>query len=98
MAHRTIHPIGDHIVVQFSKERERTDAGIVIPDVALEAPQNATVIAVGPGSRGKSGQVVPIEIHAGEEILVARFAGAKVILDDQAYTILRSGDILAVRT
>ncbi len=98
MTHRTIQPVGDHLVVQFHKERETTDTGIIIPDIAMKDSQDATVIAVGPGARGKSGEPMGIDIKVGEEVLVARHAGAKVILDDHTYSILRSEDVLAVRT
>jgi chaperonin GroES len=98
MTQRTIHPVGDHLVVQLHKVRDKTEAGIVIPDTAIEDSQDATVIAAGRGSRGKTGEPVGIEIDVGAEVLVARHTGAKVILDDHAYTIARSEDVLAVRT
>lgn len=98
MITRDIHPLGDHLVITFRAERETTAAGILIPEIAMEIPTEATVVAVGPGARGKSGERVPLEIKAGEHVFVARHAGARVILDDQAYTIIRADDVLAIST
>jgi chaperonin GroES len=91
-----IRPIGDRILVQFSKEEEQVRGGIIIPDNAREKPQEAKVIAVGTGTRTKDGTVVSCEVKIGDTVLVGKFAGAEVRLDDQKFTLVRADDILGV--
>ena len=98
MAHSTIKPVGDHILIQFPDEKEQVRGGLIIPDAAKERPQEATVVGVGTGHRIKDGTITPFEVKVGDKVLVAKYGGAEVRLDERKYTLLREDDILAIFT
>jgi chaperonin GroES len=96
MAHLKIKPVGDRILIQHVEDKEQVRGGIIIPDSAREKPQEAKVIALGRGTKTKDGTVSPFEVKVGDKVLVARYGGAEVKLDDQHYTLVREDDILGV--
>ncbi len=91
-----IRPLGDRVVVKTLPSEEVTKSGIVIPDTAKEKPQQAEVVAVGPGRVLENGQRQPIEVKPGDKVLYSKYAGNEVKIDGQEYLILRDMDILAV--
>lgn len=91
-----IRPVGDRILVQHAEQRDQVRGGVIIPETAREAPQEAKVIALGTGTRAKDGRVASFEVKVGDTVLVAKFAGAEVKLDDQKFTLVREDDILGV--
>ncbi len=91
-----IKPLGDRVVVKALPSEEVTKSGIVIPDTAKEKPQQAEVIAVGPGRVMENGQRQPIDVKVGDKVLYSKYAGNEVKIDGQEYLILRDMDILAV--
>lgn len=91
-----IRPVGDRILVQHTAEKEQVRGGVIIPDNAREKPQEAKVIALGTGSKAKDGSVTAFEVKIGDTVLVGKFAGAEVRLDDQKFTLVREDDILGV--
>jgi chaperonin GroES len=96
MAKLKIKPVGDRILVQHIEEKEQVRGGVIIPDSAREKPQQAKVIALGTGTKTKDGAVLPFEVEVGDTVLVGKFAGAEVKLDDQKFTLIREDDILGV--
>ena len=70
--------------------------GIVIPDSAKEKPQRGVVIAVGNGKRLDSGEVVPLTVKEGDLILIGKYSGSEVSVDDKEYLILREDEVLAI--
>jgi len=91
-----IKPVGDRILVRHVEEKEQLRGGIVIPDSAKEKPQEAKVIALGTGVKTKDGVTIAFEVKVGDTVLIARFAGAEVKLDEQKFTLVREDDILGV--
>jgi len=91
-----IKPLGDRLVVKQLPSEEVTKSGIVLPDTAKEKPQQAEVIAVGPGRILDNGQRQPMDIKAGDKVLYSKYAGNEVKLDGEEYLILREIDVLAV--
>ena len=91
-----LKPLGDRIVVEVVEELERTKGGIVLPDTAKEKPQEAEVLAVGPGARNERGERRPLEVNKGDRILFAKYAGSEIKYDGVKYLIMRESDILAV--
>jgi chaperonin GroES len=91
-----IRPLHDRIVVKRVEEQEVLPTGIVIPDTAKEKPQKAVVLAVGTGKRLESGAVVPLDVRAGDEILLGKFSGTEIVVDGEDLLVLREGDVLAV--
>ena len=70
--------------------------GIIIPDTAKEKPQEAEVVAVGPGKIGDSGDRQAMDVKAGDRILVGKYSGSEIKIDDEDYVIMREDEILAV--
>ena len=91
-----LKPLGDRVVVKIIEELERTRGGIVLPDTAKEKPQEAEVVAVGPGGRTDQGERIPMEVKAGDRVIFAKYSGTEFKQDDEEYLILRESDLLAV--
>ena len=91
-----IAPLADHILVRRLAEQEKTSGGIIIPDTAKEKPQEARVIAVGPGPRLEGGEIRPLDVKPGDRVLIGQYAGSEVTLDGEEHLILRESDVLGV--
>lgn len=91
-----IKPVGDRILVQYVEDKEQVRGGVIIPDSAKEKPQEAKVIALGTGTKAKDGTVTAFEVKVGDTVLLGRFAGSEVTLDEQKFTLVREDDILGV--
>ena len=98
MSKLKIKPVGDRILVQHVAEKEQVRGGVIIPDSAKEKPQEAKVIALGTGAKTKDGTVFAFEVKVGDTVLIGKFSGSEVKLDDQKYTLVREDDILGVLT
>ncbi len=93
-----LKPLGDRIVVKVVAEVERTKSGIVLPDTAKEKPQEAEVVAAGPGGRNEQGDRIPMEVKVGDRVIFAKYSGTEFKQEDEEYLILRESDVLAVVT
>ncbi len=91
----TIKPLADRIVIKMIESEETTKSGIVLPGSAQEKPQVAEVVAVGPGGV-VDGKDVIMELEVGDRILISKYAGTQVKIDNIEYTILRQSDVLAI--
>jgi chaperonin GroES len=91
-----LKPLGDRIVVKVIEELERTRGGIVLPDTAKEKPQEAEVVAVGPGGRNDKGERIPMEVKVGDRVIFAKYSGSEFKMEDEEYLILRESDVLAI--
>ena len=91
-----IRPLYDRIVVKRKDAREQVRGGIIIPDTAKEKPQEAEVIAVGEGKWSDEGKRIPLEVKKGDTILLGKYSGTEIKLDDVEYTILREDEVLAI--
>jgi chaperonin GroES len=92
----TIRPLGDRILVQAAPREEMTSSGLYLPDTTQEKPQEAIVIAVGPGKLLDNGQRVAIDLKAGDRVLFAKYSGTEIKQNAEEYLILRESDVLAV--
>ena len=92
----TISPLGNRVVVEPAEQEQRTASGIVLPETAKEKPQRGTVLAVGPGSRGESGERLVMDVKVGDTVLFAKYGGTEIKIDGKNVLILREDDILAV--
>lgn len=91
-----IKPLADRVVVKrVEEEEEQKVGGIIIPDTAKEKPQEAEVVAVGPG-KVEDGQRVDVEVKVGDKVLIGKYSGTEVKLDGEEYLIMREDDILAI--
>ena len=91
-----IRPLSDRIVVKRIEEKETLRSGIIIPDSAQEKPQEAEVVAVGPGKRLEDGTRVAIDVNVGDRILFGKYSGSDIKVDGEEYLIMREDEILGV--
>ena len=90
-----IRPLADRIVIKMVEAEETTKSGIILAGSAKEKPQVAEVLAVGPGGV-VDGKEIKMELKVGDKVLISKYAGTEVKLDDQEYIIVRQSDILAI--
>ena len=88
-------PLYDRIVVKRVEEKEVKKGSIIIPDTAKEKPQKAQVIAVGPGKTTEEGKVIPLTVKVGDFVLIGKYAGNELRVDDNEYVFLREDEILS---
>ncbi len=91
----SIQPLEDRIVVRPAEAEERTASGLVIPDSAKEKPQQGEVIAVGPGRRSDSGELIPLDIAVGDTVVYSKYGGTEIAIDGEDVLILSGRDVLA---
>ena len=89
-------PLQDRVVVRRIQEEEKTPGGIIIPDTAKEKPSEGEVIAVGPGARNDKGDIVPVEVKAGDRVLFGKWSGTEVKIDGQDLLIMKESDIMGI--
>lgn len=88
-------PLGDRVIIKQLEAEETTKSGIVLPTQAKEKPQQAEVIAVGPGGM-VDGKEVTMQVKAGDKVIYSKYAGTEVKLDGEEYMIVKQSDILAI--
>ena len=91
----TLVPLGDRVVLKQVEAEETTKSGIVLPGQAQEKPQQAEVIAVGPGGV-VNGKEVKMEVEVGNTVIYSKYAGTEVKLEDEEYIVVKQSDILAI--
>ncbi|WP_428679890.1 co-chaperone GroES [Sphingopyxis sp.] len=89
-------PLHDRVVVRRIEAEEKTSGGIIIPETAKEKPQEAEVVAVGPGLRAEDGTVTALDVQAGDRILFGKWSGTEVRIDGEELLIMKESDILGV--
>ena len=90
-------PLEDRVVLKQLEAETTTASGIVIPGKEKEKPQQAQVIAVGPGKTSDDGKVIPMQVKAGDQVVYSKYAGTEVKIDeDTTYVIVKQSDILAI--
>ena len=89
-------PLHDRVVIRRIEEVGKTTGGIIIPDTAKEKPMEGEVVAAGPGTRDEKGQLVALEVKAGDRILFGKWSGTEVKLDGVEYLIMKESDIMGV--
>ena len=90
-----LSPLGDRVVLKQMEAEETTKSGIVLPGKSQEKPQQAEIIAVGPGGV-IDGKEVKMQVSVGQKVIYSKYAGTEVKLDDVEYIIVKQSDILAV--
>ena len=91
----SLKPLGDRVVLKQLVAEETTKSGIVLPGQNKEKPQQAEVVAVGPGGV-VDGKEVMMNVSVGDKVIYSKYAGTEVELDDEEYIIVKQNDILAV--
>jgi chaperonin GroES len=91
-----LRPLHNRIIVERATKGEQKQGSIIIPDSAKEKPQQATVVAVGPGKVDKDGKRQPLDVKAGDKVLIGKYSGSEVSVDGQDFVILTEDEVLAV--
>ena len=92
----TIKPLEDRIVVKPVEAEQVTASGLVIPDTAKEKPQEAEVIAVGPGRVDDNGVRIPVDVKVGDKVIFSKYGGTELKFEGHEYLVLSARDVLAV--
>jgi chaperonin GroES len=92
----TLKPLGNRVLAQRLEVQETLKGGIILPDSAKKKQETAKVVAVGPGKKLDDGQVVPVPVAIGDVILMDKYSGQEVSIDDEEYLILKADDIIAI--
>ncbi|NLB88455.1 MAG: co-chaperone GroES [Syntrophomonadaceae bacterium] len=92
-----IQPLADRIVLKVIEAvEEKTKSGLYVPDTAKEKPQEAEVLAVGPGALNDKGERIPVAVKAGDKVIFSKYAGTEIKIDGEEYLIVSERDILAI--
>ena len=91
----SIQPLEDRIVVRPAEAEEKTASGLVIPDSAKEKPQQGEVLAVGPGRRSDTGELIPLDINVGYTFFFNETAATEITIEGEDLLILAGRDVLA---
>ena len=91
-----IQPLYDRVLLKRIEGEEQVRGGIIIPDTAKEKPQEAEIVAVGEGKFDDQGKRVPMTVEAGQRVLIGKYSGTDIKIDDDDYTIVREDEILAI--
>jgi len=91
-----VRPLHDRVVLRRLEEKEVIKGGIIIPDTAKEKPQEAEVVAVGPGKLDENGKRMPVDVKKGDRILIGKYSGTDIKMGDEEFVIVREDEILGV--
>jgi chaperonin GroES len=91
-----VRPLRDRILVTRLEEGEQRVGGIIIPDSAKEKPQQGKVVAVGRGRVNDKGDVFPLDVQVGDTVLIGKYTGTDIKIDNVEYVILREEEVLGV--
>jgi chaperonin GroES len=91
-----VRPLHDRVFLRRLEQDEVVKGGIIIPDTAKEKPQEAEVIAVGPGKLDDNGKRMPIDVKKGDRVLIGKYSGNDIKMDDEEFLIVREDEILCV--
>ena len=91
-----IRPLHDRVLVRRLGEDEKTAGGIIIPDTAKEKPMQGEIVAVGPGARNEKGEIAPLDVKVGDQVLFGKWSGTEVKIDGEELLIMKESDIMGV--
>ena len=89
-------PLHDRVLVRRLEEEEKSKGGIIIPDTAKEKPMQGEVLAVGPGARNEKGELVALDVKAGDTVLFGKWSGTEVKIDGEELVIMKESDVMGV--
>ena len=89
-------PLHDRVLVRRVEAEAKTAGGIIIPDSAQEKPQEGEVVALGTGKRDEAGKLIEFTVKKGDKVLISKYGGTEIKIDDHTYLIMREDDILGI--
>lgn len=90
-----LKPLGNRVLVRRLAAEEKLKGGIILPDTAKKKQEQAQVVAIGEGKKDKNGKLIPMPVKVDDLILMEKYSGQDVTLDNEEYVILRADDIIA---
>jgi chaperonin GroES len=91
-----VRPLHDRVLLRRLEEKEVVKGGIIIPDTAKEKPQEAEVVAVGPGKLDDNGKRMPVDVKKGDRVLIGKYSGTDIKIGDDEFVIVREDEVLGV--
>lgn len=91
-----LKPLGNRVLVQRMEPEEKMKGGIILPDSAKKKQETARVVAIGSGKKLDDGKELPIPVKVGDLVLMDKYAGQEVSIDDEEYMILKADDLIAI--
>ena len=91
-----VKPLNDRVLVKRLEAKETVRGGIIIPDTAKEKPLEGEVVAVGPGRHDDSGKLIPMSVKAGQKVLVGKYSGTEVKINEVEHVVVREDEILGI--
>jgi chaperonin GroES len=91
-----VKPLSDRVLLKRTEPQEEYRGGIIIPDTAKEKPQEAEVVSVGDGKLDENGKRLPMSVKAGDRVLIGKYTGQDIKINDEEHTIVREDEILAI--
>ncbi len=91
-----LKPLGNRVLLRRLEPEETLKGGIILPDSAKKKQEQAEVIAVGPGKKDKDGKLVPMPVQIGDVVLMDKYSGQEVTIDDEEFVIVKADDLIAI--
>ena len=91
-----LKPLGDRVLIKREDAEEKTSGGIIIPETSKEKPSKGTVVAVGDGARDEKGNLIPMNLKAGDKVFFSKWGGTEIKVDEEELVIMKESDILAI--
>ncbi|MCB1112592.1 MAG: co-chaperone GroES [Chlamydiales bacterium] len=91
-----LRPLGNRVLVRRLEAEEKTEGGIILPDSAKKKQEQAIVVAIGTGKKDKNGKTIEISVKVGDIVLMDKYAGQEVKVDDEEFVIARADDLIAI--
>ncbi len=92
----SLRPLGNRVLLRRLAAEEKLKGGIILPDAAKKKQEQAEVIAIGTGKKDKNGQLLPISVKPGDIVLIEKYSGQEITLNDEEYMIARADDLIAI--
>lgn len=92
----SFRPLGNRVLLRRLAAEETLKGGIILPDAAKKKQEQAEIVAVGTGKKDKNGQLIPMHVKVGDIVLLEKYSGQEVTLNDEEYVIVRSEDLIAI--
>jgi chaperonin GroES len=91
-----VKPLNDRVLVKRMEPEEKVKGGIIIPDTAKEKPLEGKVVAVGTGRLAENGKRIPMEVKSGDRVLIGKYAGTEIKIDEVEHVIVKEDEILGI--
>ena len=91
-----LKPLGNRVLVRRLEEKENVKGGIILPDTAKKKQEMTEVVAIGPGTKTQDGKLLPMPVKVGDVVLVDKYAGQEITLNDEEFVVVRGDDIVAI--